>query len=484
MPVGKMNRFPASTPDCPANLTRRSSKSGIVRKREERLSGCESHSPADDPTHVTMKTLHQAAILTATSIAAGVLLLACSTVSSTSGQWPRWRGPTNSGMADGDAPTSWSDTQNVKWKVEIPGRGSSSPVVWGDQIFLTTAIPTEEASKQPAAHEFVVLCLDRKTGKVLWQRTATSATPHESYHADYGSFASGSPVTDGEHLIADFGSRGVYSYDLDGNLVWKKNLGVQMQTFWEFGEGSAPVLDGDVLLLKFDHEGDSLMVALDKNDGREIWRVERDEVTAWAPPLVVQHGDRKQVITSATNKIRSYDFTNGELIWESKGLGRNVIPAPVIHDDIVFVMSGYKDPNLLAIRLGGEGDITDSDWVLWSNQKANAYTSSPVLDDNRLYVLTDNGFISCYNATTGAPYYKQQRLPKPYKFKASLVGANGKLYLSSEEGDVIVLKMGEQYEVMATNTLEGQTFVASPAIANDELFLRSETALFCIREAN
>ena len=469
---------------CPTNLSAPRQKSAIVRKREERLSGCESHSPADDPTHVTMKTLHQAAILTATSITAGVLLLACSTVSSTSGQWPRWRGPTNNGMAGGDAPASWSDTQNVKWKVEILGRGSSSPVVWGDKIFLTTAIPAGEQGEQPVAHEFVVLCLDRKTGKVLWQRTATSATPHESYHADYGSFASGSPVTDGEHLIADFGSRGVYSYDLDGNLVWKKNLGVQMQTFWEFGEGSAPVLDGDVLLLKFDHEGDSLMVALNKNDGREIWRVERDEVTAWAPPLVVQHGDRKQVITSATNKIRSYDFTSGELIWESKGLGRNVIPAPVIHDDIVFVMSGYKDPNLLAIRLGGEGDITDSELVLWTNQKANAYTSSPVLDDNKLYVLTDNGFISCYNATTGAPYYKQQRLPKPYKFKASLVGANGKLYLSSEEGDVIVLKMGEQYEVLATNTLEGQTFVASPAIANDELFLRSETALFCIREMN
>ena len=430
-----------------------------------------------------MKTLHQAAILTATSIAVGVLLLADSTLNS-SGQWPRWRGPTNSGMANGDVPTSWSDTRNVKWKAEIPGRGRSSPVVWGDKIFLTTAIPAEEQAEQPVAHEFVVLCPDRKSGKILWQRTATSATPHEGFHADYGSFASGSPVTDGEHLIADFGSRGVYSYDLDGNLVWKKNLGVQMQTFWEFGEGSSPVLDGDLLLLKFDHEGDSLMVALDKNNGREIWRVERDEVTSWAQPLVVEYEGRKQVITSATNKIRGYDRMTGELIWECKGLGRNVIPAPVIHGDIVFVMSGYKDPNLLAIRLGGKGDITDSDRVLWTNTRANAYTSSPVLDDNKLYVLTDNGFISCYNATTGAPYYKQQRLPKPYKFKASLVGANGKLYLASEEGDVIVLKMGAKYEVLATNTLAGQTFVASPAIANAEILLRSEKALFCIREMN
>ena len=269
-----------------------------------------------------MKTLHQAAILTATSVLVGALLSADSTLDS-SGQWSRWRGPTNSGMASGDAPTSWSDTRNVKWKAEIPGRGRSSPVVWGDKIFLTTAIPAEEQAEQPVAHEFVVLCLDRKSGKVLWRRTATSATPHESYHADYGSFASGSPVTDGEHLIADFGSRGVYSYDLDGNLVWKKNLGVQMQTFWEFGEGSSPVLDGDLLLLKFDHEGDSLMVALDKNNGREVWRVERDEVTSWAPPLVVEHEGRKQVITSATNKIRSYDRMTGKVWFECARCGRH-----------------------------------------------------------------------------------------------------------------------------------------------------------------
>lgn len=431
-----------------------------------------------------MKTLNRTAILVAAGVSVCVLLLADSALDP-SKQWSRWRGPTNNGMASGDAPISWSDTKNIKWKVEIPGRGSSSPVVWGNKIFLTTAISVEEQAEQPVAHKFVVLCLDRKTGKVLWKKIATSATPHESYHADYGSFASGSPVTDGEYLVADFGSRGVYCYDLDGNLVWEKNLGVQMKTIWEFGEGTSPVLDGDMLLLKLDHEeSDSLMVALDKNNGREIWRVERDEVTSWSPPLIVKYRDSKQIITSATNKIRNYDYGTGKLIWEAKGLGRNVIPAPVVHDNIVFVMSGYRDPNLLAIKLGGKGDITDSQWILWNNTRANSYTASPVLDDNKLYVLTDNGFISCYNATTGTPYYKQQRLPKPYKFKASLVAANGKLYLSSEEGDVIVLKMGEHYEVLTTNTLQGQTFVASPAIANDELFLRSETTLFCIRETN
>ena len=189
-------------------------------------------------------------------------------------------------------------------------------------------------------------------------------------------------------------------------------------------------------------------------------------------------------IVSGTTKTRSYDLETGDVIWEAAGLGRNVIPNPVVQDDIVIVMSGYRDPNLLAIRLGGKGDLTDSDAILWTNQRANAYTASPVLHDNKLYFVTDNGFMSCFNATTGEPYYHQVRLPKPYSFKASPVGANGKLYLSTEDGDVVVLKMGKEYEVIATNTLEDHSFISSPAIVNGEIFLRSETSLFCIREMN
>ncbi|MCH8967998.1 MAG: PQQ-binding-like beta-propeller repeat protein [Planctomycetes bacterium] len=197
-----------------------------------------------------------------------------------------------------------------------------------------------------------------------------------------------------------------------------------------------------------------------------------------------EYGGRKQVITSATKRVRSYDYETGRLIWECRGLGTNAIPAPVIHNGVVFVMTGHRSPNLLAIRLGGEGDITHSEFVLWSSTKGNAYTPSPLLYGNILYVLSDRGFISAYNAMTGKPYYQQQRLPKSYTFKSSLVGANGKLYLSSEDGDVIVLKMGETYEVLATNTLAGQSFIATPAIVDGAMLLRSETGLFCIREQN
>jgi outer membrane protein assembly factor BamB len=333
-------------------------------------------------------------------------------------------------------------------------------------------------------HNFLVLCLDRATGKILWQRTAVTATPHEGYHDTYGSFASNAPVTDGERLYAFFGSRGLYSYDLDGNLVWKKDFGVAMTMLLEFGEGVGPALHGDTLLLKFDHEGDSFIVALDKKTGDERWRQSRDERSSWSEPRVIEHNGRTQAIVSATNKTRSYDLATGDVIWEVAGLGRNVIPMPVHENGLVIVMSGYRDPNLLAIRLGRNGDLTGTDAILWTNTRGNSYTPSPVLLDGKLYFLTDNGMISCLDAATGKPYYQQQRLPKPYNFKASLVAAAGRLYLASEDGDVVVLKLGEQFEVLATNTLSDQTFIASPAITGGELFLRGQSTLYCIRESN
>jgi outer membrane protein assembly factor BamB len=394
--------------------------------------------------------------------------------------WPRWRGPNDDGMARGDAPLTWSDKDHVAWKVPVPGRGNSSPVVWGDRIFLTTAVPTGSSGPQ-SEQRFMVLAYDRKTGKQLWEKVARVATPHEGYQSQYGSFASNSPVVDGTHVIAFFGSRGVYCYTHDGQLVWEKDFGVQMRMLMSFGEGVAPALDGNTLVLLFDHEGASFLVALDKNTGRELWRAPRPPGTSWAGPLITSVGGRKQVIVSATKFVAGYDLESGKQIWQATGLGRNTIPTPVAADGRVIVMSGYQQPNLLAIQLGREGDLTGTDAILWQNQRGNSYTPSPVLHEGKLYVLTDTGTLSCFDAKTGKPYYQQERLPKPYSFKSSPVGANGKLYLATEDGNVVVVRMGEKFEVLATNTLEGQIFIATPAILDGEIYLRGQNTLFSIR---
>lgn len=419
--------------------------------------------------------------------------------------WPRWRGPSNNGVARGDVPAEFGEGKNIAWKLNIPGRGFSSPVMWGDKIFLTNAVPVGDApAPEPASqtdagrrkggggagggagmgkeYKFVVMAIDAKSGKVIWEREATKAVPHEGYHNRYGSFASNSPVTDGKHLIAFFGSRGLYCYDLDGKPIWQKKFN-PMRMRLQFGEGSAAVLHGNKILLNFDQESGSFITALDKSTGKEIWKKERDEISSWAPPFVVKVNGRDQVILPASGKVRAYDLENGELIWECKGLGSNVIPSPVAVDDkIVIVMSGHREPNLLAIKLGGKGDLTGTDAVLWTNQRGNSYTPSPVLHDGKLYMLTDNGMLSCFDAATGKAHYAQQRLPKPYSFKASPVAVNGKLYLSAEDGDVIVVKLGESFEVLATNSFPDHTFIASPAVSGGSMYLRSDKSLFCVRD--
>lgn len=416
----------------------------------------------------------------------------------TAAHWPQWRGPFFNGMARGDAPTTWSDTSNIKWKAELPGRGNSTPVIWGDRIFLTTAIATSKPSaappttgSQPRAgggagplveHRFELLCLDRKTGKILWQRTAKVATPHEGYHRAYGSFASNSPVTDGKYVYASFGSRGIYAYDFNGKLIWEKDPNVQMKMRLAFGEGSAPLLVGNRLFLVFDHEAESFILALDKRNGKELWRAARDERSSWSTPLAIDHNGRTEIVVSATNRVRSYDPETGKVLWESGGLGANAIPVPVSQNGIVYVMSGYRDPKMMAIKLGRQGDVTGSDAIVWSHTRGVPYTASPILYDNKLYVVTDNGMVSAFNATTGEPYYHQTRLPKAYNLKASPVGANGKLYLAMEDGDVVVIKMGEKLEVIATNHLTDQIFISTPVIAAGELFLRGQNTLFCISE--
>jgi len=410
----------------------------------------------------------------------------------TAQDWLQWRGPFNTGVAVGDAPLRWTDSTNIKWKTAIPGKGHSTPLIVGNRLFVTTAVPTGRSSPVPAGrsragggadagleHRFEVIAVDRDTGKIAWQRTALVATPHEGYHRTYGSFASNSPATDGKRLFAFFGSRGLYAFDLNGTPLWQKDFQVRMRMDQAFGEGTAVTFYDSRLLLHFDHLDRGFLVMLEPETGREVWRVARTERFNWAAPFVAVHNGRRQIIVNGLT-VRAYEFETGKLIWEADGLGENSIPQPVQHGDLIYAISGHTVRMIMAIRLGRAGNLTGTDAIAWSTPRGAAYTPSPLLHENRLYVVTDSGLLSNFDATTGVPLYQQMRLPKPYNFKASPVGANGKIYLATEEGDVVVVRMGDRFEVLATNTLTDQSFIASPVIAGGDIYLRSQTHLFRI----
>jgi len=412
-----------------------------------------------------------------------VLALACVTLFAADDDWSRWRGPNDDGVARGDAPLEFSQTKNLAWKTKIPGRGHSSPVIWGDKIFLTTAIPTLGDTYEPALrkeHRFVVMCLDRNTGKVLWERTAKTAAPPEAHQIPYGSYASNTPVTDGKRVYAFLESRGIFVYDLNGVLQWQKDF-PPLHKRGEFGEGTPTMLDGNTLYLKFDQEQNSYLLALDKNTGKELWRVERDEPSSWSAPLMVTYKGQKQLIVAGT-KVRSYGPATGKLIWQCAGLGLNSIPNPVSADGIAYVMTGFQNPNMFAVRIDREGDLTGTDAVLWSTNRGTPYNPSPVLQNDILYFVNDTAMLSVFKASTGEAYYKQQRLPNPYSLKSSPVAVNGKLYMATEQGDVVVVKMGPKFEVLAINSMGDEMFIATPAVAGGSMYLRGRSTLYCIRQ--
>jgi outer membrane protein assembly factor BamB len=390
--------------------------------------------------------------------------------------WHHWRGPNGDGVSpDGAPPLEWSGTKNVKWKAAIPGAGSATPVVWKERIFVLTAVPAAGALQR-----FEVHALDRATGKTLWTKTAVEEAPHEKTHATHG-YASASPTTDGEHLIASFGSRGIFCFDLDGNLKWKRDLG-DMRIKMEFGEAASPALHRGSVVVNWDHEGDSFIVCLDAKTGEPRWKTPRDEKTTWTTPLVVERDGRAQVVVNGAKRTRSYDLATGALLWECGGQAMNPIAMPVVMDGTVYCMTGYRGNAITAIRLDAKGDVTGGPQLVWKRTDAAPYVASPILYDGLLYLTKErNGILSCLDAKTGEPRYAEQRLPGIDTIYASIVGAAGRVYVTGRSGRTVVLERGPAFKVLAQNDL-GEGVDASPVILGKTLLLRAAKNLYCIAE--
>ena len=412
--------------------------------------------------------------------------------------WPQWRGLNANGVAPaGNPPIEWNESKNVKWKVNIPGIGHATPIIWEDQIFLLSAVPTDKKAKiekteeeqdqnqwmSPTKtdyiHQFVVLCINRNSGEVRWQTTVREELPHSHTH-QFGSWASSSPVTDGINIYAYFGSHGLYCLNLEGEIIWERDLG-KMEKVMSFGEGSSPFLYENKLIILRDHEGQSFLHVLNKKTGKDIMVIERDEISSWSTPIIVECEGKNQIITSATNKVRSYDLVSGEVIWECSGLTRNVIPSPVSANRMIYLMSGFRGSALLAIDLlKAKGDITDSDAIVWKYDKNTSYAPSPVLMDNKLYFLKlNNGYLSCLDAKDGTEYYTNQKLEGIQNIFTSPVGVKDRIYIAGNNGTFIVVKHGNDFKVLSQNTLD-DSFYASPVVIGDNLYLRGLKYLYCI----
>lgn len=469
----------------------------------------------------------------------GVAATEVTAAEASGGDWANWRGPEfNGSSASAKPPVKWSEEENVRWKVAVEGKGSSSPIIWGDKLFLLTAVPVEgekpaEEVKEPEAAppeapqpreesadrprrgpggfpggpggpggrgprgrggfgggappttpmDFTVVCLDKSTGEKIWSTVAVQAIPHESGH-NTNTFASSSAVTNGEILVAFFGSRGIYCFDMNGKQLWKRDLGKQ-QTRNSFGEGSTPALYQNTVIIPWDHEGDSFVVALDATTGEDLWKVDRDEATSWATPIVAEHNGTAQVILNGSTRVRSYDVATGKLIWECGGQATNPIATPIIFDGKAICMTGYRGYAVYAISLDAKGDVTDNDdFIAWSRSDVGPYIASATLMNGRLYVTKSrDGVLYCLDAKNGETLFGPERLPEASTLYSSLVGADGKVYVSDRDGTTVVLEDGPEFKVLAVNQL-AEGIDASIALSGNQLFLRSEGHLYCIQQAD
>ena len=460
----------------------------------------------------TIDTLHQAERVTLGTLL-GLLLITTANAQNFEEtkvhNWHHWRGPSATGVSQtAKPPTQWSEKKNIQWKVPVPGYGSASPIIWGNKVFILTAIKTDKVDPslpkpedQPkrifgithpnTEYEFVIMCLDRKSGKTLWRQVAARLIPHEGTHGD-NNFASGSPTTDGERLYCWFGSSGLFCFDLNGKKLWDRPMSKAYMGA-SLGEGCSPVVHEGKLILVRDHQRQSYIEVLDAKTGKMLWKKNRQGGNGWSTPAVVKCGSQTQIITTASGKGRggrlaepgkviSYNLKSGEIIWQCSGLTDNAIPCPVVDGKAVYCMTGYQGFSLLALPLSVKGDITGTDKVLWSKKRGTPYVPSPVLYDGLLYYnQSSQAILSCTDAKTGKTFIDRERLKGLANVYSSPVAAAGKVYVSGRNGVTLVLKHGKKLEPLATNKLNDR-LDASPAIAGNQLFLRGRRFLYCIGE--
>jgi outer membrane protein assembly factor BamB len=430
--------------------------------------------------------------------AALVLFLAVTTHAadpSAQDNWPHWRGPLANGTAPkADPPTTWDAKTNVKWTAELPGKGSSSPIVWGDQVFVAVAVDTDRPASAEdlprpdprfkltpvpptTYHQFIVVSLDRATGKERWRHLAAEKVPHEGHHETH-SYAAGSPTTDGKRRYVSFGSFGTYAYDLNGKPLWSRDLG-RLHTRLGWGEAVTPVIHGDSLLLNWDQEADSKLICLDPATGKTKWEAPRDEKTSWNTPLVVEHKGMTQVILNGTTRVRSYDLATGKELWTCPGMTVNAIPSAVAADGVAYVMSGYKGAMAVAVSLDARGEVGPDNGLLWMYGKGTPYVPSPLLSNGRLWFTEANvNLLTILDAKTGKPVLDRDRLAGVRSFYSSPVAAAGRVYLTSQDGTTLVFKEGDRPELIATNKLN-DPIDATLALAGTQLFLRAHGRLYC-----
>jgi len=417
--------------------------------------------------------------------------------------WLQFRGPGARGISADDVrlPVTWTSSENVVWRIDMPGRGWSSPVVWNDQIFLQSTVSTSDAKLRakgmfggrqqyhppPDEHHWMIYSFDFESGQTRWATELHKGTPNISRHPK-NTFASETPVTDGERVYAHFGDLGTYCLDMEGNILWSKEWPL-VETRYGYGTASSPILHEDRLYLINDNEKQSYLIALDKLTGREIWRINRDEPTTWSTPYIWRNEKRTELVTAGTNKVRAYDL-NGKLLWEISGMALLSIPSPFSYDGMLYVSSGYPGAQIspvYAVRPGASGDITlkdgqtDNQYIAWSLPRGGSYLPSPLIYKGLYYTLLDSGFLTCHDAKTGREIYGKQRIAATSGFTSSPWAYNNQIFCLSEDGDTYVIQAGEEFKLLGKNPLD-DTCLASPAIANGSLILRTLSYLYRIEK--